>query len=328
MQNTKVPVLVFGALFGVVLSPVSGKTPKLATPNLSQIQAVLAKYPRQILSMQSTSTIETKLGNASYLGNQDPKSAPPADNVSKETWAFKDGKLYDHLTDLHDSFTVAPREFHSINRTWIYDGKSQYLINAEKTDQGVATYGNLQHHLAGDPGWPPLSFGYKYSLNWIGDILKHGAVIEGAVNDPAYGPLIIVSAKYRDSNLRFWLAPKYGYVAVKTEAHTQYTGTVKLSTYSASGYREYGHLWMPTIGQFSGGRIENNKRSTFVTKAIRFSNIKINQTPDSLFAFKFPIGSALWDEDLQKKYIMNPSGKWVQPVGFNRRMHADSPASL
>jgi hypothetical protein len=194
----------------------------------------------------------------------------------------------------------------------LYDGKATYLLTYTPSANGGSERRTAATKTVGDSGRKPdvLSFGYKVNHEgnrWIGDLLRAGNYhVAGVQADPQFGTLYAVQGQTGGKEIAFWFAPKYGYLAVRTD-----TGGVNGSRYiyRVLDLKQEQGLW------FAANAVQETYQSSDNQLASRYTvearDIRLNAAASSLFDPSLPAGSSLFEQDKNARYMVGPDGEKV-----------------
>lgn len=273
------------------------------------IQAAVQSYPKQIASLSCKFTVMTTLNNAFLQENNIPEGALPSVQVEQAEWAVQGNKVITNTKLIQGDATTLGHDMETVR---LFDGNYSYSINMENGGHAGRrfTYGDRQHLGKDDSYWSPLQFGYKFSGQWLSDVLSsNNPTLERAGIDPVHGQLYLVHLNIGKLEEHIWFAPKYGDMAVKIMEGTPSNEAI----WTGSQYKRVGNLWMATEGDWQLVITRPNQPTIVqVDKKFIFSDIQVNNVPDETFEFKWPTGASLYDNDTRTKYYRDASGNWVK----------------
>lgn len=304
---------------------------------LAAIQAAQDGYARQIRSVrfQGSQTV-----HAYYQGHGD----------RTETHAYQvaaKGALY-YSREVEDShFGSKPDETSHGDDVYVSDGKTLREVLTEwngpagslraKETHGVRAYLRDNKYKPFDPD-EALQYGYKVHDAWIGDVLRRGSpVVEGAVMHPQFGLLTVVRCRNKTpwgepETVRLWLAPKLGWMAVKTETERGLSPRFpEREVEETEQVAKAGAFWVTTQGKLHLDYLALGHRQPIIDRPRHFANIAFNTVPASLFMVHYPVGTALWtgSGDATKLTVLRPSGQWeAQPLMNSPGIDSQWPLAL
>ncbi len=194
----------------------------------------------------------------------------------------------------------------------LFDGKSTYRVwyyrdpdtgpprveAATKTGRQVGTLPHV------------LSFGYQVEgmqTPWIGDLLQRNAFqLLGTEESAKFGSLCRVRGVSNDHEITFWFAPRYGFLAVRTEVRPR-NGKGYGETYEIMELKRASDLWFAQRAVrkaffFPAGDLD----SRYV---INVGDIALNSVPDSVFKLNLPAGHKIYDQDKDVLYTLGAAGE-------------------
>lgn len=169
-----------------------------------------------------------------------------------------------------------------------------------------------------------LQYGYKVHGVWIGDMLRRGMpTVEGTVTDSQFGLLTVVRCRNKtawgaDEAVRVWLAPKLGWLAVKTESSEAGARPpfALRTVYEARQFVKVGAFWAASEGRFHYDAVGAGRQQEIAAHPERFSDIAFNDVPDSQFVLHNPVGTRVLSVDFQNTFVRQPSGQWKKEAAF------------
>jgi hypothetical protein len=197
----------------------------------------------------------------------------------------------------------------------LFDGKATYLLWYERTPgTGIprivsATKRGKQF------GTPPhvLSFGYQvegvHSSPWIGDLLQAGTFQLLGIEESArsrFGTLCLVRGVLNDDEITFWFAPKFGFIAVRTEVRPTSEKGYR-STYEIMELLRVNDLWFAKkavrkMSFYPSGKLHLRYK-------INVDDVTLNSVPDATFELNLPPRRTLYDQDKDVRYIIGANGE-------------------
>ncbi len=274
-----------------------------AASTLAVVQAAQDGYARQIQSVRfrGSNTVHH------YNGSRDNGETTDAYEVASK------GPLY-YSREIGDSrYGTKPEETMHSEVVWIFDGQTMRQIYTgwngsadsvrAKETYGVSAYlpgGGFKPH---DPN-AVLKYGYKVDGVWIGEMLRRGKPsVEGIVTDARFGPLTVVRCQNRTpwgskEDVRLWLAPKYGWIAVKTE--TKETGARPPfgleMVHQTNRLVKSGAFWVARAGQMRYSALALGRQQALGAFPQNFTDIVFNDVPDSRFVAHYPLETRFWTQ--------------------------------
>ena len=253
---------------------------------------------------------KTKSGRVSELNSQE------------FSWAFKGDKFYTYSRV--DTDFSKPQEvgMYQYTTTVIqYDGKKQYntllTMNDEKKKQGQV---NIAYNRQHTNEWSPLFFGYQIprpTYLWLDDALKSGDYkIVGTSQDAKFGTLLEFSgslpvAMQGQEEIRFWLAPNFGYLMVRQRETTRALGREQNDTQELLKVEKRGKVWFPIQGTASFYEVEDGKPILLTQKTLTVTNFSLNDVQDSLFVPKMLRGAILSNRDSGETWDIASDGTLI-----------------
>lgn len=329
-EQREMPVLLKTAfLLGTTLAlavamlPVQAQTPPAP---VVAIQAAIQNYPKQIHSLSCDLTTTTTIGDTFLQSNENAGVTIPQVQVEQGEWAFKDDKVINKSKYIEGDPAPAG---HDMDSVYLYNGSGSYYIHSENGGSATRSVSGNRHHQTKANGyWSPLQFSYKLDAQWLSDVLSStNPTLERVGTDPAFGQLYVIHLNLRGREERIWFAPKYGNIAVKIVDDGPRPD--QRAIYTSSHYEHFGKFWLPLQGDYRILTKQPNGQATVqFEKKFVFSDIQVNNVPDSTFDFQWPTGASLYDNDVRTKYFRSASGKWVAidfgetPVPSPRRLSA------
>jgi hypothetical protein len=251
-------------------------------------------------------------------------------SVTDVTWAFKGSKYYEQVTDTKDvtqqnAHQKADAKHHRA-AIRIFDGKEEHHF--ESTGTAVRTgYHHDDVHTAPHINFmSPLDCGYLVNGKWIATALKagHGSLV-GTAQDHKFGLLSILTCQSdNNSTIRFWIAPKYNYMSVRTELSYPFPNkpnTSVVETLRCLSAVKVDSIWMP--GVCSIETVRRTDGSDALQSKVDYKNIsyQVNNVSDSRFDATMSEGSVLYDGATQTRYSIGAHGKRI----FEERYATASP---
>jgi hypothetical protein len=288
-----------------------------ASSTLAAIETVQDGYARQIQSMR----FQSEQGVHTYYQGHADRTVPHIYQV-----AAKGDRYYSRdISD--DRYGQAPNEALHIDDVYISDGKTmrENLVDWN----GTASRHSLGERHGGiaylrDNNFKPhdpdavLKYGYKVHGAWIGDMLRRGKPsLEGMVMDARFGPLTVVRCRSKASwgspeEVRLWLAPKFGWLAVKTETRESNARPpfAQQMVYETEKLVRSGSRWVASEGKMRFAALGLGRQQALGNTSEHFTNIVFNDVPDSRFILHDPVGTQVLSVDFQNTFVLQPSGQW------------------
>ena len=278
-----------------------------AAATLAAIQAAQDGYARQIQSVrfQGSQTYHTY---SIYNGNK------VDEGQTKHTYEVASkGALY-YSREVGDSrYGTKPNETTHTDEVWTFDGRAMRQVLTEWNGPVDSIRSRQTYHVSAylpGGGFKPhgadevLQWGYKVDGVWIGDMLRRGRPsVEGTVTDARFGPLTVMrcastTPQGQREAVRLWLAPRLGWMAVKTDVQEP-GGRSPFTLQATRETRQVvrvGALWVASEGQFKYNTLGLGRRQEVGNLPRHFTNITLNDVPDSLFVPHYPAGTRFWTQ--------------------------------
>lgn len=303
------------------------------TAGMAGMLKVVEQYPRRIQSARIEGTEVFTPAKAFYSLQQVDQSKDHPDTKKQPViWAFKGDKRYRQSVERFNPENQE-QKYKLISRTFtqVFDGREQYnLIASRYSGQKTEiVQGSLGHTPLTD--MPILNFGYKVFGQWVCDILQsEQCKLNGTENHPKLGKLYRFSVEKKagllsrltskgaaGEQIRFWLAPKYGFLAVRSESEgTAPPGHQRLVLRVDRAERR-GSIWFPVEDIREWYSIEGNKETLLSTNHLRISRFELNNVPDSLFEVKLRPGYHIKESETNKYWKVGANGERI-PIDMNR----------
>jgi hypothetical protein len=301
--------------FGVIcIGPACQAGAQRGATDLSNIVITHSRYPQQIHSLQTRFRAENRVTPEYLQMLQRVNASRPASGQmrpprSVQRWeiiyAVKGKKYFwQQKSDdpTRDFWTGVCSDGKNTFYPW-YNGSSdtgpQRIRSATKTTGVRLTLP------------PVLAFGYqladKHAYQWIGDLLRAGTFrLTGTETDPQFGTLYRVQGPIHQELVTFWFAPRYGYLAVRTERKPE-DGKGSRTVYRITSLQQTDGFWFAKRAVRETFKLPAN--ALHVRYSIDVSNIQINAAPDSLFELNLPPGATFADPNSNVNYIVGEQGK-------------------
>jgi hypothetical protein len=274
-----------------------------AAATLAAIQIAQDSYAQRIKSVQ-------------FQGRQTVRSYNSNKYEGEFTHTFEaasKGALYYSREVADERYGTKPDETRHSEDVWVFDGRTMRNLLTDwngpvgsaraKETYGVSAYLRDKQFKPHDPD-EMLHYGYKLDGVWIGDMLRRGKpTVEGTVADAQFGPLTVVRCDNKTSwggreSVRLCLAPKLGWMAVKTEtyqadARPPFALQVLRDTQRVV---KIGDLWVTSEGRFRYAALGLGRRQEMGNQTRYFADIAFNNVPDSLFTVQYPAGTRFWTQ--------------------------------
>ncbi len=296
--------------------------PAPAASAASMLVAIEAAQDRYARAIQSVRFQSQQPVTACYEGHPE--------QVVTHTYQVASKGDFTYSRDTADNnFGSGPGGTSHEDDVWISDGKTQRENLTEWNDHAGKAFPSHRRsarvylrdiRFKPHSGDEMLRYGYKVSGVWIADILRRGhPVVEGIVPSTQFGPLTVVRCGSTPpdaaaEDVRLWLAPQLGWIAVKTETR-QAGGRPPFgmrTVYETKQAANIGGFWMTTNGQFEYGALGLGRVQPVGQVVQRFTDIGLNNVADSLFTPHDPVGTEELSENFQKAYVLQPSGHWKE----------------
>ena len=307
----------FLTLIGIAL-PSFGQTPARA-PDYATIMRGLEAHPDQLRSVFAKYTCVQGI-SSSYAGAINAPSDYGLQTVTNVEWAFKGPKYYEQVTatkdeTLQNDHQRADAKNHR-EMTRIFDGNQEHHFDSAETPAGSRAHYDAVVNTPHVNFISPLDCGYLADGIWIATALKDGqGALVGTEQDPRFGLLSILTCQ-SDHNLtiRFWIAPKYNYMAVRTEMTEPVRSkpnTSIVETHRCLGAVKVDNIWMP--GNCSIEAVRRTDGSDAPESQTDYKDIsyQVNNVPDSRFDTTMPAGSVLYDNAAQTRYYIGAHGEKI-----------------
>lgn len=251
-------------------------------------------------------------------------SRPPKETTRHVRWGFKGEKRFRQYIDASDP--ISPNALHNtISRTCtrIFDGKRAYLIYSTQYTGQVSPYVQADVDSVRANEVTPLFFGYQYINTWLVDVLRKGHYrIDGTVNDARFGLLYRISETKTPGTFsrligsapglqatRFWLAPKYGFLAVRSENEVDSSQGHQLLVFQLKSLVKQDSIWFPTQGVMDAYSVEDGKNILLTETEVTVTKFKINNVSDDLFDPHLGPGSFVKDGETNQYWKVGPHGE-------------------
>lgn len=203
--------------------------------------------------------------------------------------------------------------------TEMFDGEHQYsFVNTQHTNgegdigsrkeavQGIIQQSNFTLVL-------PLSVGPQVYGKWVAESLRSGQyTLKGTVQDLRHGLLYQFDGSTGSSQgTRLWLAPKYEFLAVRTEFETQVHDRHQLTVRELDRAEQHGSLWFPVAGTVRHFEIEGNKRTLLIQSQFQVDHLELNNVPDSLFQPQIKPGYYMKDAATNQYWKVGSNGEKI-----------------
>jgi hypothetical protein len=237
-------------------------------------------------------------------------------------WAFKGDKWYNKSAapddvQLQNTEQRADAKNHRVN-TMIFNGKDNHELHAVVSKLGSP---HLTDYMGGDTTalWSPMEIGYySYGLNhirWIIDKLRQGSyTLNSTEEDKQFGTLYILSWKNdQDEKARFWIAPKYDFMAVRMETVSAKfkDGNRGMARFKCFSARQIDGIWVPVEGVKETYNLMGNSEQLILKREYKEAQYELNNVDDSLFNPQLPPGAWYVDKHTQKMYRIGASGEKI-----------------
>ena len=304
-------------LIGVALPGLSQAQDR--APDYATIMRGLEAHPGQLRSVFAKYTRVQGIS-----GSYAAQSKIPADyglqNVTNVEWAFKGPKYYEQLTDTKDETQQNDHQRadakHNRTQTRIFDGNQEHHFDSADT-----FVGNRYHYdaVVSPPHvnfMSPLDCGYLADGIWIATALKagHGTLV-GTEQDPKFGLLSILTCQSDNNNtVRFWIAPNYNYMSVRTEMTERVPNNPNVSivdTYRCLGAIKIDNIWLPGACSIEDVRRTDGRDALEGKTEFKDISYQVNNVPDSRFDTTMPAGSVLFDSAAGTRHYIGAHGEKI-----------------
>lgn len=286
---------------------------------VEEIIKVVGKYPQQIQSarMEGVQTWKMTPDFGRFVAPSSPGEIQARQFSQPAGWAFKGEKRWMHYAEPIDAAAQEKAKVRhktlSVTRTEIFDGQKRYNVLTEGLS-GLKN--NVVHVNMGSKGGVsmlPLSSGLHMSNKWLVDALRTGSYqVAGTSSDPQFGLLYqLTGSSDSRRRVRLWLAPKYGFLAVRVEQGNPEVGNHTLTVLKVNRVEQHGSIWFPVAGSMQYLGFENGKQILLSERTYNISRLELNNVPDSLFTVEMKPGYAVRDTDTQKYWKVGLKGEKI-----------------
>ena len=297
-------------------------------PNYAAILLKLEAHPAQLHSVSATYTrTQTMAGDYAAQGKA------PADyglkSLQEVEWAFKGAKYYEQTTDVKDeaqqnAHQKADAKNHRI-ATRIFDGSREHDLDSAATTAGSRYHYDAVLHPPHINYMSPLDCGYLVAGKWIAAALKAGqGALVGTEQDPQFGTLSLLTCQYEYGTLRFWIAPRYNYMSVRTEISCpgpNTSGVHVIETLRCLKAVQVDGIWLPVACSSEDVRRSNGSDVPEVTTEFKDISYQVNHVPDSRFDTTMPAGSVVYDSEAGTRYYIGAHGEKILDERSVRASH-------
>ncbi len=173
---------------------------------------------------------------------------------------------------------------------------------------------------------PILNIGYQVFGQWVGDILRSGHYrLHGTEHHPNFGTLYRFSMEKKrgilsrvtgqngvEKQIRFWLAPKYGFLAVRSDTETKSPAGHQRLVYRMARAERRGSVWFPVAGSKEWYSIKGNKETLLSKYQLTVNRFELNKVPDSLFRPQLQAGYHINESETQRFWKVGANGEWIR----------------
>ncbi|MCW3097500.1 MAG: hypothetical protein JWL77_3118 [Chthonomonadaceae bacterium] len=307
----------FLTLIGVALPNFSQAQDR--APDYATIMRGLEAHPGQLRSVSAKYTRVEGL-SGSYAATIKAPSDYGLQNVTNVEWAFKGPKYYEQVTDTKDETQQNDHQRADAKNhremTRIFDGNQEHHFDSGETSPGIRYHYDSVTNTPHVNFISPLDCGYLIDGKWIATALKAGqGALVGTEQDPKFGLLSILTCQ-SDHNLtiRFWVAPKYNYMSVRTEMTAPVPNKPNASiveTYRCLGAVKVENIWMPGNCSIEAARRTDGSDVPESQMDYKDISYQVNNVPDSRFDTTMPAGSVLADNAAGTRYYIGVHGEKI-----------------
>ncbi len=288
-------------------------------PDYATIMRGLEAHPGQLRSVSAKYTISQGM-SGSYATQSNMPADYGSQSVTEVEWAFKGPKYYEQVTDTKDEtqqndHQKADAKYHRIT-TRIFDGDKEHHFDSADTFTGSRYHYDAVVSPPHVNFTSPLDCGYVVNGIWIATALKAGqGALVGTEQDPKFGLLSILTCQ-SDHNItvRFWIAPKYNYMSVRTEMTALVPNKPNASiveTYRCLGAVKVDNIWMPGVCSIEAVRRTDGSDALELKNDYKDISYQVNNVPDSRFDTTMPAGSVLSDSAAGTRYYIGVHGEKI-----------------
>jgi len=295
-----------------------------------EILKAVDQYPRRLQSARAEGVAVVTMTKALFQFTRD--KGTPQTTRQPVVWAFKGDKRYRRTVERFDpKKSKATYRLITRTRTELFDGRHQYILVASQYtgQKNEIVQGTLFAHPM--TSVPILSIGYKVFGQWVCDILRDTECrLDGTEHHPDFGTLYRFSVEKKSGLLsrisnhgdtaeqvRFWLAPKYGFLAVRSESEVKSAARAvhqRLVLRMVRAERR-GSIWFPVEGLREWYSIAGSKEALLSQDRLIVNRFELNNVPDSLFRPNLKTGYYIRDNATSKQWKIGPNGERIYIQG-------------
>jgi hypothetical protein len=296
----KANVLILVAALLFMLAPYAARS---QSPDISMSQIIQSLQQQQKL-LQSVSGESTDANRRTedfvrvYTSLGASKMEKPTTVTHLRTWAYKGEKKYSQYEEMFDpKDQTALHKITSRTTTELFDGNQHYYM-LSSTYTGVSqprveADGDHQN----DNTFDPLCFGYQIENKWVVDALKKEDYhLDGIEKDARYGTIYrllkarkpgplshFIGGNQETQYNRIWLAPQWGFLAVRSEIENDSPKLHGLVVYQTNKAEKRGNIWFPTSGTMDFYAIEGGRKVLLIENKLDVTKFVLNHVSDSVF---------------------------------------------
>lgn len=234
--------------------------------------------------------------------------ANPPVRTEKMVSAFQGEKQFRRTFPLQEPQTGSQKIMYFVE-TAIYDGKQSWHMesSAGRPNYYPRSQVDSRNIVMADT---PLNQAYFDGKEWMYDYLKRKkCAFEGTVEDKKFGTLAIVRCQEGGISIRFWFAPKYGFMVVRSESVNSKAG--RRDVWSVTQVAQQEGIWLPVEERSESFETSHGYDQRISGNLWKDAHYQINHVPEGLFTANLPTGSRLWDPQKQIMYEIEEGGKRV-----------------
>ena len=243
-------------------------------------------------------TMTCRLMETEAFVRQFDTNNPPQDKTDTVHWAFKDEKTFRMFEETFgDNQGKVAHNLLSRTNTNIFDGKDGYSMldsNYTNTDKKIVQ-GDIEHRSRNY--FSPLDLGYKADTHWLAEKLKSERFhFVDASEDPAFGTLLhFVSEEQSNKVYSLWIAPQFGYLAVRVRQDMTPGNVHQALVYETKQIVHKGEVWFPMQGTMQFVDTKEGIETLLTEQTLSVTDLKLNEVPDSRFVPDIPVGAGMKD---------------------------------
>lgn len=295
----------------LTLTVTSAAWPQSNTLDTAAIIKAVEHYPQQLQAVRMKG-VETERRTADFYRLM-PDPGQPHSSPAKRSveWAFKDQKRFKQYTE---SFKLdnqtAQHKLTSRTRSEIFDGQNQYnLLDSKYTGRKDRVVQGVIEHSDGTEILP-LRFGHQVDGQWLVDALRSGRYHEnGTTTDPQFGLLYqFTGSSNTNAQTRFWLAPKYGFIAVRIEDDFEAPSHHQQLAFLTRRVEQHNSVWFPTAGTMQFSEVAGDRKTLLTERQFTVHQLELNTVPDSFFKPNLQPGYFMKDGTTNEYWKITPNG--------------------